>query len=735
MFLIKLAWVFKILHLVVHCSLRAASTVDHDAKELFSHHSLLRKAFVDRLYGGRDLLAEKELPQHLLDEKTPNLEDAVDDRFSDGTWRTHLEKADVDLVTRGLNRPVKFWLELGSFRGQSCIRAARILKNANIYYHARRRKLQNGQEVEQESRKNTAASSPDDDFFVLCVDSFVFGSSFVSTLVEDLKRTRKRKEKENKVESKGTSITGSTAVAQSGTSSAPKRSTTSTSVLDQMLYKDGSSKLLDQFIANVRHAGLEQVIAVWPQTTLSALRLLLTKVQPPASLPLYDDDSEEDNHEIRYDQEQQLHEHEEFEEKEFKGGTSRPSEQQDREKNPSTAAALSSAPLQKSKSRSFRNSDKEPLLPIQPDVIYLDASHLRDETLMEVEHAWAALAPGGILFGDDWALEEVAVDVLKFVDRLLLCMHKRDELPRWTSAGDQTNANATIAARTASGTSSVSCANFRESSSLDVNWFPHQFYEHRVGMLRPGLYVSRDTFQWFLRKHDPSETQGRRLQNRFELVFHQAPTVTEATSEQVDLKKVKWLDHDSMFVRGTEEIVALAAAHLEGEAETHQGLAATARTAGGPASVWSPREPQRHHAYLQPLRPHILGMFLESDLLLEDPILTPPDGQTTSLPTSFSFLDLQMTTCFLGFSAVKVKQWQYDCCQDWSEENSGCWDLVYNPNHCCVLFADGPDFYSTAGIRSSRTTTRPQPGQQLLRDTAPASRMITRVRLTADHIR
>ena len=37
---------------------------------------------------------------------------------------------------------------------------------------------------------------------------------------------------------------------------------------------------------------------------------------------------------------------------------------------------------------------------------------------------------------------------------------------------------------------------------IDTDWFPHQFYRHQFATLRPGLFVSRYSFQWFLRKRE-----------------------------------------------------------------------------------------------------------------------------------------------------------------------------------------------------------------------------------------
>jgi len=49
-----------------------------------------------------------------------------------------------------------------------------------------------------------------------------------------------------------------------------------------------------------------------------------------------------------------------------------------------------------------------------PQVLYLDSAHEADETLLELQVAWSILAPGGILFGDDWEWDAVQTDVLRF---------------------------------------------------------------------------------------------------------------------------------------------------------------------------------------------------------------------------------------------------------------------------------------------------------------------------------
>lgn len=49
-----------------------------------------------------------------------------------------------------------------------------------------------------------------------------------------------------------------------------------------------------------------------------------------------------------------------------------------------------------------------------PEVIYHDAAHEPGETLLELQAAWSLLAPGGVLFGDDWAWPGVRGDVQAF---------------------------------------------------------------------------------------------------------------------------------------------------------------------------------------------------------------------------------------------------------------------------------------------------------------------------------
>lgn len=49
-----------------------------------------------------------------------------------------------------------------------------------------------------------------------------------------------------------------------------------------------------------------------------------------------------------------------------------------------------------------------------PEVIYHDAAHETGETLLELQTAWSILAPGGVLFGDDWGWPGVRGDVQAF---------------------------------------------------------------------------------------------------------------------------------------------------------------------------------------------------------------------------------------------------------------------------------------------------------------------------------
>ncbi|MCC7024497.1 MAG: class I SAM-dependent methyltransferase, partial [Thermomicrobiales bacterium] len=55
----------------------------------------------------------------------------------------------------------------------------------------------------------------------------------------------------------------------------------------------------------------------------------------------------------------------------------------------------------------------------RPEVIYLDSAHEPGETLLELQRAWELLAPGGILFGDDWLWPSVRHDVQAFAQGIV----------------------------------------------------------------------------------------------------------------------------------------------------------------------------------------------------------------------------------------------------------------------------------------------------------------------------
>jgi len=51
-----------------------------------------------------------------------------------------------------------------------------------------------------------------------------------------------------------------------------------------------------------------------------------------------------------------------------------------------------------------------------PDVIFLDSAHEEGETLLELELYYSVLAPGGVLFGDDYTWHGVRKDLMKFME-------------------------------------------------------------------------------------------------------------------------------------------------------------------------------------------------------------------------------------------------------------------------------------------------------------------------------
>ena len=60
---------------------------------------------------------------------------------------------------------------------------------------------------------------------------------------------------------------------------------------------------------------------------------------------------------------------------------------------------------------------------LQPSVIFLDSAPEIDETRYELELYYRLLAPGGVLFGDDYIWPAVRHDVCCFVDAHNLTLH------------------------------------------------------------------------------------------------------------------------------------------------------------------------------------------------------------------------------------------------------------------------------------------------------------------------
>lgn len=104
----------------------------------------------------------------------------------------------------------------------------------------------------------------------------------------------------------------------------------------------------------------------------------------------------------------------------------------------------------------------------RPQVIYLDSAHEAGEVFLELQLAWEAVSPGGIVFGDDWAFPEVRHDVLSFAATLGADVDD--------SLGQQS-------------------ATARSPRTL--------------GRIRRGLFVSYRSFQWFMRKSPEPTRTGR----------------------------------------------------------------------------------------------------------------------------------------------------------------------------------------------------------------------------------
>lgn len=59
-------------------------------------------------------------------------------------------------------------------------------------------------------------------------------------------------------------------------------------------------------------------------------------------------------------------------------------------------------------------------LGLEPDIIYLDSAHEKDETFIEISFFYNLLADGGILFGDDFLWYSVSADVKRFAEKAAL---------------------------------------------------------------------------------------------------------------------------------------------------------------------------------------------------------------------------------------------------------------------------------------------------------------------------
>ena len=55
---------------------------------------------------------------------------------------------------------------------------------------------------------------------------------------------------------------------------------------------------------------------------------------------------------------------------------------------------------------------------IFPQMIYLDSSHVQDETFFELQLYWLILQRNGLIFGDDWSWKSVRCDVTRFVQQI-----------------------------------------------------------------------------------------------------------------------------------------------------------------------------------------------------------------------------------------------------------------------------------------------------------------------------
>eukprot|EP00929_Paragymnodinium_shiwhaense_P045466 TRINITY_DN23231_c0_g3_i1.p1 TRINITY_DN23231_c0_g3~~TRINITY_DN23231_c0_g3_i1.p1 ORF type:complete len:388 (-),score=59.31 TRINITY_DN23231_c0_g3_i1:75-1238(-) len=116
-----------------------------------------------------------------------------------------------------------------------------------------------------------------------------------------------------------------------------------------------------------------------------------------------------------------------------------------------------------------------------PQVIYLDSAHEEGEVLLELELAWRLVAPGGIVFGDDWVLPPQ---------------------PGHTTATDQANDEGGV---------QRDVLRFAENyeAELDDTLGPVVRDMRTLGRARPGLFVSYNSFQWFMRKLPDADIKRR----------------------------------------------------------------------------------------------------------------------------------------------------------------------------------------------------------------------------------
>ncbi len=723
-----------------------------DPTPTYQHESPVRRDFLRYFVGGKDLFQERQIPESLWSQAQyadlfelspdPELNYKSDDRFRSGRehWRTHLEEEDLEIVSYGLDRPVKFWLELGSFRGSSCIRAARFLKKNQPYvgsshYREFIRGKYDPKVLDSEGKVHlkTRPFPNEGDagkFSVVCVDAFSYGSSFMESMLTQVQQEAwEAKEEARRLRKAGGKTPAKAAVVataagagvgayggkgggkaagaggkakplrmtnpgmakavqanlaaqedssddESGSEdepddyqlAAPKCSHESTSAAacfgekvkeiqaktkkimadwkkrgveyeepkaltlrDQFFYQDGSYRLMDQFLYNVKYAGLDQCIAVWQQTTLSAIRVLTNNLVTSRRKPTSAIDGK------RADEER-------------------------------------------------LSLDRRGVGVVErPDVIYLDSAHLQDETFMELVEAWVLLKPGGILVGDDWVLDEVHEDVLKFAE--LLTLRPQDIKNFWEVQKKAIKEHAAAEEGHPSGPTGIfsdeeldnahplyhlqNLANKTQGSGrLDVTWFPHQFSKHKVAVPRAGLFVSRTTFQWFMKKADPSLRPSSPFQDRYSEQARrtgqsgktQSATAAVAQRPGVEinslLKLPAELEHIS-DVRHYSQLKQAVWSQQPHEERLNKAL----------VNVFQGGESEA----LIPFRPWVRDIFEEGSYAIWNSGLSP---QTEVF--------LEQKLCFLSVRGHSVlASWRRQCCEPPENQTNHCWDLVYRRDICC----------------------------------------------------